>query len=80
MDPPQLRSPIVFLSQWSKAPVNRLSSGEATSTYMGMLEWERSISCMTLRQKGHLRAPRLSLVMWMDVPSLRLSGDRGHSN
>ena len=80
MDPPQLRSPIFFLSQWIKAPVNRLSSGEATSTYVSMLEWERSINRMTLRHKGHVRALRLSLVIWMDVSSLRLSGDRGHSD
>ena len=60
--------------------MNRLSSGEATSTYVGMLEWKRSINHMTLRHKGHVRAPRLSLMMWMDVPSMQLSRDQGHSN
>ena len=60
--------------------MGRLAGGEATSTHVGMLEWERSISRMTLRHKGHVKAPRLSLVMWMDVPSLQLSGDQGHSD
>ena len=60
--------------------MGRLAGGEATSAHVGTLEWERNISYMTLRYKGHVRAPRLSLVMWMDVPSLRLSRDWGHSN
>ena len=77
---PQLRIQAVFLSRWSKALVGRSAGGEATSTHVGMLEWEWTISCMTLGHKGHVKTLRLSMVMRLDVFSLPLFGCWGYNN